>query len=250
MSQDASLEQDIKELMLKRREKPHPPQQQLLDYHDRMLGAEEAERVRDHLSVCPACTHTVLEWGEAFTPEEKESTFEAIQRRIRERDYPQPLEEPNPVIPVSMERNKVRAPWIARTAAAGFALAFVVLWLLDTTSNEPFVNVSEVELISKERTGGGRPEPGSLTVITSSRPSLLLFSLIDSTPNRFDTYTLSIVDASDSVVWESGTLTRTADGDFSLLLPAGFLRAGHYEIHVAIPGEQTASATYALEVTP
>jgi hypothetical protein len=265
-------------LAAQREGEEHPEPGELARYRDDALPADDADRVRRHLAVCPRCTRSLLETSQpaAIEPAETGRRLDDDELDLRWQRFRERLEteEPGaftgtPGADAAGAGDVVRrGPWHLRVLASpGLARAAALAFLLTTaglsalllrqpappTSEAPApvprLNVPIVELTpvaeAGERAGGGR----DLRFPAGADAALLVLTLGD--PREFPGYRIEVVEVpSGGVRWSSSDLRRTPAGTFHLEIPRDSLPAGRYELRlhgVGADGEELL-ARYRLEL--
>ncbi len=241
-SEKPSLPPSLRDLIEQERRRlgPHPPVEDLVAYQAGELPADQEERLRDHLALCPECAHLLLDlrdFPDISLPEgarrpseaEVEAAWEALQPRLGE---PRPAEKPAPapVQPLRPERKPVPYRWPAALAAVFFlstvGLSFWVASLrreLDRPALEPV----GLEARETERGRGEGDEPA----LRTSKGYLLVLSPLEVAPEPQARYEVSVSrTGSQEVLWEADAHLVREDDSFIVELPAHSLPPGRYRL--------------------
>ncbi|HKV09163.1 MAG TPA: zf-HC2 domain-containing protein [Thermoanaerobaculia bacterium] len=171
----------------------HPSPERIAAYHERRLGPEEAEEIREHLAACPDCTAQLLAFAslsgedEEPGPEMSQAELDAAWERQRARLFPSP-----PAVLAERRKPPVSSRWAWATAATmGLAAALLTVVVIDQRQAleelaRPRVNPPLVNLVPSGSMRQGvqdvpeirlSEEPGWALVILN--PDELEFSLYD-----------------------------------------------------------------------
>lgn len=220
---------------------PHPEVDQWIAYYEGDLAQGEADRLRSHLSGCPACVATVLELdafnepGAPAHPDVHDFETAAAWRALKSA-LPGAGVRPRRS-PASWLDRRVRMP--AAVAASLLTAAFgLALWgaqyrtsadlrsRLDAHAS-PRSNVAIHDLIPNTVTrSGGEP---SMTRVRGDEYSVLVMLPTGS----YTSYDVEILDAEQRIVWESSGLVP--DPELRTLvyeLPPGSLELGIYRVRL------------------
>lgn len=131
----------------------HPSPEGIAAYHERRLGPEEAEEIREHLAACPDCTAQLLALASLYGedeepgPEMSRAELDAAWERQRARLVPSP-----PAVLAERRKPPVSSRWAWATAATmGLAAALLTVVVIDQRqaleelarprANPPLVNL-------------------------------------------------------------------------------------------------------------
>ncbi|MBM3735164.1 MAG: hypothetical protein FJW39_05195 [Acidobacteria bacterium] len=185
------------------------------------LPEPEREQLNAHLETCPAC------WKEF---EQTQWLGEAVAASA-------PAERPARTVPV----------WFA-IAAMLAAVGLGIGWWREASVAAPMAAVASVRVADLIPTGWNQrgSAPGSVTVLPAMKPVLLL--LTPPPVEGFEPGRLELL-AGERVLWREANPVRQAEGDFTVLLPAG-LAAGEYELQFHARQGTNPAAVYKLSVRP
>lgn len=223
----------------------HPGPEILLAYHEGELDPGEAERVQDHLALCPDCTRVILEMAELAGVEpslEGQLSGEEMARLW-------------PTVQSRLSAERPAAPRWPLALAAALLLAVVGLsvWALSLREanrrlSQPRVNVTLQDLVplaeERLREGAGTETPR----LRQGGSAVLVLNLADLRP--FSRYRIDIVGPDGRVLWSSEEPARSSRGNFTVELQPGFLPAGRYRVHLLglEDGREELLAEYRLEI--
>jgi Putative zinc-finger len=215
----------------------HPEAAELVGYHEGTLGEKEAERVRDHLALCPDCAGLVLELAEfsgqapseasGLTTREVEEAWRSLAPRLAAA-YSQTAPPPPRRAPVSL-------PWaLAATLLLGVVALSTWAVVLRQDLRELSRPRADAVVANLEPNGEGtRGETaGRQERPRADRPATLILHALP--PRGFSGYELQILEAGHGgrVVWQGGGLHPRELGFFVLDLPAGALPPGKYLVRL------------------
>lgn len=258
------LEALIRELgAQERRELGPPPTAEELDaYADGLLGPEEAERVREHLTWNRESREVVLDLrsfpeidpppGEdPLSESELRAAWQKLEERLAPGDPPEPAEVRSAAKVLRWPRLVGAGRWPAALAAV-LALVSVglVLWNLSLSRqledlSAPVLIDDVIGLVPAETSVRGEQEPRAMPA--GEEPLVWSLSLADTSPYR--TYLVEITDPRGSVVWQGRGTRRTSAGTVAVLLPRRFLAAGDYRVLLhGLNDEKKLLGTYSVRV--
>lgn len=231
MSSKPTLAQAMK-MGAKRKPPPksHPPLGRLLLYREGRLSDNDEAQVREHLSECLPCTHSVLELSS--DPEEENGAAPSILSAQSEwvRHRAQRAESP-----LQPHKSSERRRWLIPVAAAiVLTVLSVGTWMVFFTPGQPEANPRVIELVSNlQKRGGEAARPFAL-----DQETILVFSPVNTSTESFGEYYATIQEASGSgtVLLEVRHL-RLQEGFFAIQLPADFLSPGEYVLRLYGKGE-------------
>ncbi len=242
----------------------HPSSDLLLAYHDQELADGEAEAVREHLALCAECACRALD-------------LEPLSRRALAEDEGLPSEEeawqaarraldvegllhggsgsPAGMAEASwLSREWLSGPRLAWAAAAVLLLTTVGLSLRLADAGRSLADagrsLAELERVranvplldlhplsaSIQRAEGSPPHASA----AAGGDLVLILHLLD--PGSYARYRLAAFAAGDlegQAAWSTDALERSAEGDFTVLLPPRLVAAGDYRIRLyGIDGER------------
>jgi hypothetical protein len=203
---------------------PHLEADELVAYHERRLAADAAERVRDHLVLCPECADLLLDLGElaapaqpAGAPDLTTGEVEAAWRELAPRLRAAPA-------PVPMPRRAL-APVLPWALAAALLVAVVGLSARMVNLQQPEAGVVDVHLdsVTEQTRGGGETQ-------SASRP-MAVFLTRPSEGWSSDTLEIEIheMGTGGRLVWK-GRVQPDDKKDLTLSLRADYLRPGTYRL--------------------
>ena len=220
----------------------HPSIDELVDYQEGRLDAEEAARVRHHLAVCQDCADDLLDledW-DAAEPTVDPSLLpspEAIAARRQAFEEMVQAEEripaaTRPMRPTPSDSWKVLLPLAASVILAATGIGF---WLAagDTSlrhGDHPFL----FNLVPEGSGTSREAETHSVEVPAGFDLLVARLNVSDLTP--FEAYRAEMSDSQNNVVWVAEDLQRLPGGSFSILLDRFELDAGSYQLKLL--GEQ------------
>ncbi len=258
MSHKADLPTSLRALAEEtRRLEPHPPPEEWTSYHRGDLSPEAAERLQDHLAVCPDCADLVLdldafqrigERQEERTIEPNAVAWEALRHRL-------PAEGRTP----SASPRLREKPWVRRVYSWAPAAVLVLMvaglsfWVrtLEGTLGrlaEPRLNVPLTDLMPEadaRRAGGSFSS--TLRVPRGQDRFVVILNIRD--PLAHDRYALEIIDSRNRVLWSAPAIERGPDGNLTMELSRRFLPGGEYRVRLNDSGGSRAPvAQYSLTV--
>lgn len=241
----------------------HPEPATLLAYQLRQLPSEEAELLRDHLVLCADCSHLVLQIesfpdlfplpADRLLSDRQQAAEWALLRDRIEPTAVAPAAAPSTPRP---PHSRFPLPWalaasllLATTLGLGVSV-HRLLGRFDALAG-PQVNLAVADL-DPEGSGpreGPSAEPAEVRLTASTDRMLLILNLTDWRP--FATYRLRMTGAAGQVVWESGDLVRSDQGNFLLTFPRALLPVGTYRLRLngrTSEGKQQQLAEYSLRI--
>ncbi|MCP4655829.1 MAG: zf-HC2 domain-containing protein [bacterium] len=240
----------------------HPSTDALLRYHERALGPEEAEAVRDHLALCPECARRGLDLA-GFLQTEPDVGDEDLSADAGPPDWHTTrqalvreglLEEPR-----SARRRVIellRTPRLAYAMAALFFVTSVALalWLamVHGTLGELAQPRANVQLFDLYENSGAQRDQSSAPPAIAAAPGdspVLILNLLD---RSYPGYRVEIADPDGRVIWSSGALERSPDDDYTVQVPRRRLPAEHYlvRLYVTEGSREHPLADYTLRFQP
>ncbi len=266
----------------------HPEIDELVDYQEGRLDADDAQRVRRHLETCRECAREVREL-ESFdqavdadlepSPEQTAEDWarfqEQVSGEIRQTDDGdhggQTLERPRPEL-TALTPTPVAAPgaptpgtttpraepsrslrWLSMAASIMIGLVGVGLWIASQRTAPPEPTPRHPYAFDLVPDGEDRLRDAALLarveVPTGMDALLARLNLGDQTP--YDGYRAEIADSDDAVVWSQDGLRRQPAGQFVVLIHRDQLPADGYRLSVfGIAGDgETKLASYTFELT-
>ena len=227
----------------------HPRPEALAAYHEGRLAEAEAERLRDHLALCPDCAGLLLDLGafddlassagaRGLTDGEVEAAWRAVQPRL-EGPAAAALASnlvrlPSPVSPVPSRSS--RPAYFTWALAASWlmvvGLSFWVVALQREIARRSGAS-AEVAVAELSATGGdstrGREEPREPVLPMNHR---LILHLAATGLPTYGGYEVEVQDATGRVVWSGRAERDPIESDFTVDLPPGFLRPSRYQAHL------------------
>jgi hypothetical protein len=214
---------------------PHLEADELVAYHEQELSAADAERVRDHLALCPECAGLLLELdafsapSPAGAPDLTTAEVEAAWRELA----PRLAEDPPPVVRLPRRRLVPVLPW-ALAAALFSGIVGLSIWsmalrgeLRDRSQPQATVMVDlrpAAEML--ERSGPAR---------RSAPSSRRTIALVLHPPHGSEAYS-SPVDLEIRKLGESGRVAWSAralqpeNKVLVVTIPTGSLAPGEYHV--------------------
>jgi hypothetical protein len=123
---------------------------------------------------------------------------------------------------------------------------------LESRLRSPQINFGAYDIYPAGKTVRG-PGPQPTVTKISSSPDAPVLLLLNATGQKvYPSYALEIADANGSIKWKSGGLQRDDfQASYHILVPAGFLSPGTYQIRVFGEGDATRAplADYEIRVT-
>jgi hypothetical protein len=249
----------------------HPSPETLAAYHEGELADAEAERLRDHLALCPDCAELLLDLGgfadlappagvRDLTDGEVETAWRALRPRLDEgREAPSASNLVRLPSPPSVARpSRAAASWRWALAASWLAVVGLSLWVVAlhreiARGAGAAAPVADVAVAGLSPAGGdstrGREEPRQ-PVLSASR-GLVLQLVAAGLPDHAG-YTVEIQEAGTTgrVVWSGRAERDPMEKDFTVVLPPGFLRPGRYQVHLygTEAGARRRMADFAFQV--
>lgn len=201
-----------------------------------------------HLAACPRCA----------------AEMELVQtsRQLEEDDRVVPLARP--AWPAATAATVTAAPprpslglraWRSSALAAGLAgLVALGGWIrtADQLAEQraPQINVAYVDGRANEGTQRSR-EDAAPARIEAGRLAYLSLPAEHEETHGAGGHSVTVLDASGNVVWSApGLLRDSGNDDYTLALPAGFLKPGSYTLRITAQegGREVVTETYALQV--
>jgi len=244
----------------RRRLGPPPSLDELATYAAGELAEEDAERIRDDLTLRPAGREAVLGLAALSRhepPSEEhrvsdEEIEEAWQRMEADLGSIRAAGAPAAGAPAWLVSLKAlfRSPLLVPAMAASCALgiAGAALWYQDRET--PRLNVEIFDLVAEDEV----VRSGDLVPPNAFHPGAGAFvwnlNLTDLTP--YSAYLVEIRDAGDAVVWSGRAGGRTSAGNLNVEVPRGFLAAGSYHVRLfgLRDGERELLEAYRVRVEP
>jgi hypothetical protein len=222
----------------------HPDPEDLLAYHSGQVSDEEADRVREHLALCPTCCDLLLAM-ESFREFEGETSAEeaaekaAIWRRLKESISQEKTWLAAGLSPCS------RVPYFRRAAIPWALAASLFLAVLGLSAHVASLQkqvkdlsagpkvVTLVDLLPEgERVRGA--ETGEIQISKDTPEVVLILNLVDSRP--FRSYKVALMDNAKTI-WETAELRPAPDGYFALSVPREGLPADSRRLQVDLYGQ-------------
>jgi len=245
------LEPALRALAARRRRELglHPDPETLAAYHEGELAGAEAERLRDHLALCPDCTQLLLDLGgfaalappagvRGLTDGEVEGAWQAVRSQLAEtEEAPPPSNLLRLPPPLSSQKGRPSRPaYLAWALAASWvAVVGLALWVTalrrdNAVLARPAVNVAIADLAARGDTTRG--ERSDLRALPAGDRLLLILDATD-LPVRSG-YEAEIADdrAAGPALWTGRGLVRSGENNFTLELPPRFLPPGKYQVRL------------------
>lgn len=238
---------------------PHPSLEELIAYHTGETGASGREAVREHIALCPACAHALLDivaFPDLLPQEERgrlaEDQLAAEWQRLRSNAG---LDKGGSLL---LGRRWFRWPvGLLRPVVAVLLLAVAALSLWNVALlrrlgglGHPRINVAVEDLAPETATRRGNGE--NIIRLPAKVDSLLLvLNLTEEQASAVHReYEIEIVDSHGRVAWQGVGLRKGEAGIFTIQLPRKLLTSGALEIEVyGRDGRQRVSvAGYHLEI--
>lgn len=213
---------------------PHLEADELVAYHEGELAAAEAERVRDHLALCPECAGLLLDLdafsapSPAGAPDLTTAEVESAWRELA----PRLAEDPPPVVRLPPRRSS--PPPLSWSLAAALFLGMIALsfWLMALRGelrdrSQP--RVGEIAYLNPQ----GEHDRGE-----QAKPVSHLIALILHPPDATQSFSafdleLRAPGAAGRVLWElRGVQPEPKLGSFEVALPARSLAPGEYVVRL------------------
>ncbi len=210
--------------------KDHPSPDVLLAYHERALGAEEADRIQEHLVACTECAQVILDFAafprvepreesHRMSPEELDDQWLDLEREIRRRRQPW------------WQRREILLPLAAIffLAAVGLGAWSMVLRQRLQALRGPSGDV----LVTAELWPGGDQTRGGREAIELpgwARRVVVQLSVPSATD--FERYGVDVYGAGGTRVVTGFPVHADPDGLFSVELPRSALTAGEARIEL------------------
>jgi hypothetical protein len=231
----------------------HPSPEEWAAYHDGELPPEEADRLQDHLVLCPDCAGLVLDLDAFQRVAEREEERPGEPAAVGWpplRDRLQAEGRLAPAAPRSAPA-RPRAPRlypVARAAALVLTVGGLSLWvysLQETLGRQslPRVNVPLRDLAPEEGRRAGGAEAETVRVPRGQDRFVVILNPRD--PEAPAGGALELVDAGGRVVWSAG-IGAAPDGPLTLELSRRFLAAGTYRVRVYAPAGSVPHARYSF----
>jgi hypothetical protein len=239
----------------------HPSTSRLIAYHRGEIPPAEMTALREHLSLCEACSALVLDAAEFFSDDDDEEDAESpdfevawqgLQAARRGAEERSPLLAPVLSMPPSAppRRSLVRSLAFAYGVAATFAALSLgpVLFRETIPPPQPQPNAGFYDLTSSGSERGEAIQETSIRFRTPGDSALLILNpkvVADSARHG-----VRIHRVDGSVVWGSENLVPQASGGFHLSLPAGVLPPGRYslELYGITEGRESLLGTYPIAI--
>lgn len=215
----------------------HPSADELVRYHERTLGPEEADGVRDHLALCPECARRGLDLAGFLAAELGD---EDLADHAGPPDWDamrQVLVREGLLDARRSAFEGIRSPRLAYAMAALFFAASVALalWLamVHRTLDEliqPRANVQLVDLFADSATQRDQSLASPATAVGSGDSLLLILNFHD--PGSYAGYRVEITHPDGRVIWSSDALERSPDGNFTVLVSRRRLAAERYLVRL------------------
>jgi hypothetical protein len=238
----------------------HPSALRLIAYHRGQIPPAEMETIREHLSLCQACTAIVLDAADFFAEDEEEEDeiapselaaswdeLDAARRRTAASSRPAgPLRRE----PSSPRRSIFRSLGFAYGLAA--ILAAVSLGVLAIRETgfppRPTANVGLYDMTSASSQRGERVVP--TTIHFRSPDDLALLVLNPAVVPRSARYRVRVRNAIGTLVWSSESLVLQPSGAFHIGLPATAFPPGRYSLSLygLTAGRETPLGSYPIVV--
>jgi hypothetical protein len=224
---------------------PHPTSEDLVQFVDAPDGADAAANaaLEDHLRICPSCAQDVATLRAAA--EELSPTGSSTAGGSSERDESHGTPA-DPVRPRHSGLSRWLSPsfWVPVTAIAATVVLLVVLPPRDDASGHRLLQpVGAPIVLSSEVERGG---PSTLAAV-AGQPLAVTFELPGDGDGPIRSADLVLRGAAGEVIGEiDGAAAIDAHGTFVVLLDAGILATGRYEL---VARDRLGERVFVLEVT-
>jgi hypothetical protein len=232
---------------------PHLDAEDLVAYHERRLAGDAAERVRDHLVLCPECSDLLLDLDELAAPSQSAGAPDLTTAEIESswRDLSSRLQaEEAPVVHFPRRTGSPVLPW---AVAAALLLAVVGLSIRDVTLSHRVYELSQPEVgdIAEYSLKPAGDHVRSAEVPLSPLPSkhtsrLALAPPPEGWPAGAVELELRTAEAGGQPLWKVW-LRPDEKRDLRVTLKAGSISPGSYRL-LAYRGPQLAPVEYELPI--
>jgi hypothetical protein len=226
----------------------HPSIEDLLTYRSGELSSEEKDRIRDHLADCSESAEEILAL-ERFESEQPQREELRLSDDVMEDDFKR-LSGRLPTSSVVQRRFRFQNQRIWAAAAMVAIAVGAAAWLTirQPAKPQPIQNVDVIDLFSTKDSAERDPRADEWTALSQGY-TLLVLNV--SRLEEFSTYELEIKEwlAKDQVVRKVSGLRRREKGNFTLLVPKGFLPTGRYTLTlmgIAEDGDRVRLAVYPI----
>lgn len=207
-----------------------------MEYHERRLGPDEMEDVREHLAACSDCAAQLLALASLFDgdeepgPEMSRAELDAAWERQKARLFPSP-----PAVLAERRRPPVSSRWAWATAATmGLAAALLTVVVIDQRqaleqSARPRANPPLVNLVPSGSVRQGVPDVSELRLPEEAERAWVILN--PSAELDFPSYDVEIVGPKGERVLRFEDLQSSEAANFRLEIPRAVLAApGDYKI--------------------
>jgi hypothetical protein len=211
----------------------HPSFEELLDYRSGRIPYGEAERLQDHLSLCPDCCEYLLSADDFFAKQPSGESFaevdvEAAWEEFRKRFELEPAESHRSLPSPAFLRRSWQSPRLWRAVAAAFLLA---LLFRPGPPSEPTAQVTIIDLLpdgGPVRSSSGAPE----TVRIPAETERFVFILNRLDPRNYSSYRVTLEDGVLRTIWSADGLQPAQEGSFVLEFPRRSLPVGRCQFRL------------------
>lgn len=251
----------------------HPVAEGLVAYHAGDLDDAAAERIQEHLGICPDCAQMVLAL-DAFTDDDllanddraaadEEADWAVIEARLLQDGTVRPADvaafrspslEPAPVPELPQHTQPTLYNWRALAATLAFVCLGLSIWVAVLSQRTPAnpvelrTNIHAVDLLTQERIERQGFPDGQLEIPGGA--DYVLFFLNGADSGRFADYGVELRRDDGELLWTADGVYRAPEGNFTVEIPRTALRPGRYKLRIeGLNAEGPALlATYSFEI--
>ena len=243
----------------RRRLGPAPATDELAAYAAGKLAEEDAERIRDDLTLRPAGRQVVLGLAAMSRHEPPSEDYRVSDGQIE--DAWRRMEAELGIAPaagapaagaawLTSLKAFFRSPFLVPAMAASLVLGIAGASLLFQDRETPRLNVEVFDLVPEGEVvrSGDQDLPNAFR--PGADPFVLNLNLTDLT--EYSAYLVEIRDAGDALVWSGRAGRRTSAGNLNVQVPRGFLAAGSYRVRLlgVLDGEEKVLEAYRVRIEP
>lgn len=208
---------------------PHLETDELVAYHEAMLPEEPAERVRDHLALCPECAGRLLDL-DAFHAASPDGTPDAEAEAAWRELAPRLGEEGGEVVP--LRRPAVSTPaWRALAAVLFLGVIGLSIWVASLRRGLREGGAVHPATIV-DLWAPGDESRGASDAVTREDAAVLVIHLPEGTAANTD-FEAEILGPAGAVEWNVAGLHANHDGNkVSVALDPGRLKARGYTLRL------------------